>query len=230
MSAAFHQQHTARLWKGTAREFFLRMVGKDRAIGIAVGQVLQGAIGRQHAQAKAKGRARLGQGDRAGQTRKQLTQGCDPQLLSSLTQRPSGRHFLLLKQCLGQSFLQTAVHFACAAVRIERQRDDQVDHRLHVQFFLTLFPGVTVSEHLTDHLRGQDGFQLRQRDIVSELAVRVDLAYGDSHRKAPPCDGCSLIPVCHNGWPFFLLSLSLLLSKWYWGVPLRSPWKILSFE
>src|SRR5207248_8950855 len=111
------------------------------------------------------------------------------------------------------------------AVRIERQRDDQIDHGLHVQFLLPLFPGRTVGEHVLDHLRGQDRFQLRQREMIGGLAVRFKLAYGNGHRKAPPCDGFSLIPVCHNLWPFFLHS-TFFLSKWYWGAgrgPLRVP-------
>src|SRR5207248_1983093 len=106
------------------------------------------------------------------------------------------------------------------AVRIERQRDDQIDHGLHVQFLLPLFPGRTVGEHVLDHLRGQDRFQLRQREMIGGLAVRFKLAYGNGHRKAPPCDGFSLIPVCHNLWPFFLHS-TFFLSKWYCPMPLH---------
>ncbi len=219
VGATFHQQHTARLRKGTAREFLLGVIGKDGPIGIAVRQVLQGAIGRQHPQAKAKGRSRLGQGHRAGQTCKQLTQRRDPQLLAPLAEGSSGGHLLLQAQGLRQAFQQAAVHFACAAVGIERQGDDQVDHGLHVQFVLALLPGLTVGEHLLDHLSRQDGFHLRQRDRLGGLALWVQLTYGYGHRQAPPCDRFSVIPVCHKEWPFFLCSLSFHLSKWYWGIP-----------
>src|SRR5258708_8873685 len=57
--------------------------------------------------------------------------------------------------------------------------------------------------------------------MIGDLALRVDLAYVTRHKKAPPCDGLTLIPVCHNGWPFFFFS-TLYVSKWYWGTP-RAP-------
>ncbi len=70
----------------------------------------------------------------------------------------------------------------------QSQRDDQVDHELHVEFFLALFPGVTIAEHLLDSMRGDDRFQHVQPHLLAQLVIEGDLAYATRHEATPFCD------------------------------------------
>src|SRR6185437_13153118 len=86
MGSAFHQRDTAGLWKGTAREFLLGVIGKDTAIGISIGQVFHGRIGGDQSQTKAKGRARLWRRQRTSQLVKEHAHWGHAQLVAALTE------------------------------------------------------------------------------------------------------------------------------------------------
>ena len=114
-----------------------------------------------------------------------------------------GHHRLSLG--LFESFPQTSVDFPDATVGIESQGNDHIHQRLHVQFFLSLLPGLAAGEHLLDDLGCNNGFQLRQAQIRADLVVSIQLRYAIGHRKVSPCEWIYIWKVFHNEVPFFFL-------------------------
>src|SRR5439155_23344579 len=68
------------------------------------------------------------------------------------------------------------------------QRDDQVDHQLHVEFLLALFPSLLVAEYLADGVCWDDRFQQVQPHLLTHLVVEGEMAYAKGHEATPSCD------------------------------------------
>ncbi len=176
MGGAFEQVDAAHLWVGS-RAMLAAGSAKGQRSGKGVGHVLHRAVDGHQPQAEGKGSRRLVGGTRLTDPLEQAAQGQHAQLLTTLTDGTGSRQAQAwIRPDVAQSLGDLEQDMRDRAGGKQAHGNDQSDDHRHIQGLLTLFPTLSLGEHVPDQGRWDELLKDIQVQRVRKLALRGNVA------------------------------------------------------